>query len=352
MGSPYFMAPEQANDAKDVDHRVDIYSLGLTLLYLLTGRRPFDGNTPFSIVLAHASKPLPRGAELGTELPSPVEGLIQRMAAKQPEDRHADYDALLEDLRRVKAGQAPAIDLGAIRRKYLSWQTLIRAAAAAAVIGSAAWFLVHRSKPNPVVERSGGEMAVAPTREERPVNDPRPAAALKLRPERELDGPPDDFGEGLPPDPGGERLGGGRRDGGGETVARLLGRLPRPTANPLEEGPVDKMLAEADAYAAAHPQNYRDLVDRYRQVSAKARGTPQAREVNDRVESTIERHQTALRKVLNEYESKMDALLQARKPQEAYDLWKSFPQGLRTFESDQQIAQILEKKMPPDFLTR
>ncbi len=49
MGSPYFMAPEQAQDARNVDHRADIYALGLTLLFLLTGKRPFDGNTPYSL---------------------------------------------------------------------------------------------------------------------------------------------------------------------------------------------------------------------------------------------------------------------------------------------------------------
>src|SRR5262245_50218319 len=84
MGSPYFMAPEQASDAREVDQRVDVYSLGITLLYLLTGKRPFDGKTPFSIVLAHANKPLPSGADLGTELPEEVEALIRKMAAKNP----------------------------------------------------------------------------------------------------------------------------------------------------------------------------------------------------------------------------------------------------------------------------
>ena len=82
IGSPHFLAPEQADDARRVDHRADIYSLGITLLYLLTGKRPYEGTSAFSVIMAHASRPLPSGAELGTSLPDNMEGLIRRMAAK------------------------------------------------------------------------------------------------------------------------------------------------------------------------------------------------------------------------------------------------------------------------------
>src|SRR5882724_2101667 len=107
IGSPHFIAPEQAADSKNADHRVDIYSLGITLFFLLTGKYPYDGNSPISIVLAHTQKPLPSAAELGVELPAEVEALIHRMAAKNPEDRYQDYDSLLADLHLVKQGHAP-----------------------------------------------------------------------------------------------------------------------------------------------------------------------------------------------------------------------------------------------------
>jgi len=107
VGSPHFIAPEQAADSRIVDHRVDIYSLGLTLFFLVTGKYPYDGNSPISIVLAHSQKPLPTAAEFGIQLPAEVEALIGRMSAKEAGDRYQDYDSLLADLRRVRAGQAP-----------------------------------------------------------------------------------------------------------------------------------------------------------------------------------------------------------------------------------------------------
>lgn len=108
IGSPHFIAPEQADDAKTVDHRADIYSLGISMMYMLTGKKPFEGSSAFSVVLAHASKPLPSGQELGTELPDHVEQLIQRMTAKDPSARYPDYTSLISDLHRVSEGMAPA----------------------------------------------------------------------------------------------------------------------------------------------------------------------------------------------------------------------------------------------------
>jgi eukaryotic-like serine/threonine-protein kinase len=107
IGSPHFIAPEQAGFPESTDCRADMYSLGITLLYLLTGKYAYDGDSPLAIVRAHASQPLPSGADLGTDLPPAMETLIRRMAAKKPDERYPGYDALLADLNLAKQGLPP-----------------------------------------------------------------------------------------------------------------------------------------------------------------------------------------------------------------------------------------------------
>jgi serine/threonine protein kinase len=107
IGTPYYMAPEQAEDARNVDHRADIYALGVSLLHMLTGQRPFDGNSAYGIIIQHREKELPSAEELGTPVPKGVETLIRKMCAKHPDERHQDYDSLLSDIEAVRAGQPP-----------------------------------------------------------------------------------------------------------------------------------------------------------------------------------------------------------------------------------------------------
>lgn len=90
MGTPAYMAPEQARNASGVDGRADIYSLGCTLYVLLTGRPPFHGDTVMEILSQHASAPLVPPDAIVKAVPREVSALLQRMVAKRPEDRFAD----------------------------------------------------------------------------------------------------------------------------------------------------------------------------------------------------------------------------------------------------------------------
>jgi eukaryotic-like serine/threonine-protein kinase len=107
LGTPDFISPEQALSARRVDHRADIYSLGTTLYFLVTGRRPFGGETEQAILQAHLKQPLPEVAEPGLEGSREVDLLLRGMTAKLPDDRYPDCQRLIGDFRRVRAGLEP-----------------------------------------------------------------------------------------------------------------------------------------------------------------------------------------------------------------------------------------------------
>lgn len=100
-GTPLYMAPEQSLDAKSADHRSDIYSLGVTFLFLLTGKHPFRRRSLLDCLRAHETDPLPPGRDLGVELPKGIDDIAQKMAAKNPADRYQDYESLCHDLHAV-----------------------------------------------------------------------------------------------------------------------------------------------------------------------------------------------------------------------------------------------------------
>jgi serine/threonine protein kinase len=87
MGTPYYMAPEQAADAKRADARSDIYSLGATWYHMVTGQFPFTGNTPLELLTKHLKEPLKSPSSVRTGIPRGVSMAIERMMAKRPEDR-------------------------------------------------------------------------------------------------------------------------------------------------------------------------------------------------------------------------------------------------------------------------
>jgi serine/threonine protein kinase len=104
VGTPEYMAPEQVV-SKSVDHRADIYALGVVLYEMITGRKPFQADTPLAVLFKHASEPLPRPLTLVPDLPEEVEKVILKALAKKPEDRYADMAGFADGMESLLSGQ-------------------------------------------------------------------------------------------------------------------------------------------------------------------------------------------------------------------------------------------------------
>ncbi len=97
IGTPEYMAPEQGM-GREVDARTDIYSLGIVLYELVTGRKPYTADTPMAVVLKHMTDPLPRPRQYIADLPDIVERVLLKALAKDPQDRYSKISEFADAL--------------------------------------------------------------------------------------------------------------------------------------------------------------------------------------------------------------------------------------------------------------
>jgi serine/threonine-protein kinase len=109
IGTPSYIAPEQARGTDRLDGRADLYALGCCLFAALTGRPPFTDPDPMAVVLAHIRETPPRPSALRDGVPPALERTILRSLAKEPDRRHRDPAAMAAELATV-SGQATARD--------------------------------------------------------------------------------------------------------------------------------------------------------------------------------------------------------------------------------------------------
>jgi len=134
LGSPRFMAPEQAR-GKEIDHRIDVYAVGVILFMCLVGRPPFEGESSTDVMAAHVVTPVPAFSKvLGDhDIPAVIEGLVKRCMAKDVTERiqsmtqlKAEIDAVLEVLAAGKSSETDPTEAVTEERSVLPGSMLAR----------------------------------------------------------------------------------------------------------------------------------------------------------------------------------------------------------------------------------
>ncbi|CAN5835264.1 hypothetical protein BH24GEM1_BH24GEM1_31160 [soil metagenome] len=151
LGTPHYMAPEQATGRDAVDARADQYSLGCVLYEMLAGSAPFAGGTPQSVVARSMTAPRPHVGRVRHDVPQSLEDVIVRAMAIDPANRYPNMSALAAALRQARTTPRP-------RRKTVV--VLAAAGVAAAAAGLVAWFA---TRPNVIAVAAAAEtIAVLP----------------------------------------------------------------------------------------------------------------------------------------------------------------------------------------------
>ena len=155
LGTPAYMAPEQAAADPHVDHRADIYALGVLGYEMLTGEPPFVRRTPQEVLAAHVTEPAPAVSARRQSVPPALDALIAKCLLKQPGDRYQSAEEVVSELERIAtptAGMSPAAGLPptsrtpAVAKGRIPFARAGVSIAIAAVVLVAGWFGVARMR--------------------------------------------------------------------------------------------------------------------------------------------------------------------------------------------------------------
>ncbi len=189
VGTPNYMSPEAAR-GEPCDARSDIYSLGVVLYELVTGRTPYAADTPYSFLMKQANEPLPPPRTLNPKLPAAVETILLKALAKEPKARYQNATEFATALRMAQAVQSGALTGSSIMSQPKRSRTpLALAAVGVLVVALGTVFALLRldsSAPavstTPAATATVETLAAVATATQPPTFAPTPVAAAPVTP--------------------------------------------------------------------------------------------------------------------------------------------------------------------------
>jgi serine/threonine protein kinase/tetratricopeptide (TPR) repeat protein len=170
IGTPEYMSPEQV-EGKDVDQRSDIYSLGVILYEMVTGRLPFEGDTPFTVGVKQKSEAPPNPKDLNSQIPDDLNRVILRCLEKEKENRYQSAGEVQTELGNIEKG-IPTTERTIPDKKPLTSREITvtfgvkklmipaLVIIAVVIIGIILWQVLPKQKPAPLAPSGKPSLAV------------------------------------------------------------------------------------------------------------------------------------------------------------------------------------------------
>ncbi|MFC1671779.1 kelch repeat-containing protein, partial [Planctomycetota bacterium] len=269
IGTPHYVSPEQARGQEDIDIRSDIYSLGATFYHMVTGRAPFEGNSAAVVMTKHLTEDLVSPQHVNPDVSQNVCRVIQKMMAKDVEDRYATPAELGEDIERILKGKMPLAKVAGITKRPGKKKRLVDTDRADAI--SLKRELARREKKGLSRAVIGGIAAGGVA-----------VLVLLFLLLRNGEEPSD------PARPG---------PSAGVTVDRGV-----------RDNEIEEMLNSASKWEEQHPDDYEGSVAKYERVSREGSGTVWEMRARDAAQAVREKQKRAAEKVFDDLADRAEKL--------------------------------------------
>ena len=168
LGSVHYISPEQAKGGR-VDNRSDIYSLGVVMYEMMTGRPPYDGESPVAVAIQHINGGATMPSVLNPNIPGGLEQIIMKAMAQEPSDRYNTATALLHDLEEFRKDPSMLFDFN---NTPIDDATMLRGMGGAAAAAAA-------NQPRTTAERVAGARTGTQPARQNPARQQESAAAMR-----------------------------------------------------------------------------------------------------------------------------------------------------------------------------